>query len=59
MSGTHLGTRWTVYGNPVDYCLSRTKSDVCQLEFNVWMMLVVVVLGSIKMIVLIWAVLQW
>ncbi len=59
MSGTQLGTRWTVYGNPVDYCLSRTKPEVCQLEFNVWIMLLVVVLGSIKMIVLVWAVLQW
>jgi hypothetical protein len=59
MSGTDLGTRWTVYVNPVDYCLRRNTPDVCQLELDVWIMLSVVVLGIIKMIVLIWVLFQW
>ncbi|KAJ4371577.1 hypothetical protein N0V83_004796 [Neocucurbitaria cava] len=44
------GKNWTVYGNPVDHCFARISPDVCQLQFNEWLMLVVVVCGAIKVL---------
>jgi hypothetical protein len=39
---------WTVYGNTVDYCLARAIPDTCELQFNGYLMLGVVVFGVIK-----------
>jgi hypothetical protein len=46
------GRNWTVYEHAVSYCLARTLPDVCELQFNQWMMLGVVVLGVVKTIVI-------
>ena len=47
---TNSGKNWTVYGNAVDHCLARVAPDVCELQFNLWLMLGVVVFGVIKVI---------
>ncbi|CAO2655960.1 Nn.00g047630.m01.CDS01 [Neocucurbitaria sp. VM-36] len=46
------GKNWTVYGNPVDHCFARVSPDVCQLQFNQWLMLAVVVCGVIKVLMM-------
>lgn len=46
------GRNWTVYGHPVGYCLARTMPDVCELQFNQWLMLGVVIFGGIKTIII-------
>jgi hypothetical protein len=48
MSSFNSGRNWTVNGNTVDYCLARTVPDVCELQFNQWLMLSVVICGVIK-----------
>ncbi|KAH8730757.1 hypothetical protein GQ44DRAFT_672608 [Phaeosphaeriaceae sp. PMI808] len=48
----HAGRNWTVYKNPVSYCLARPIPDTCDLQFNRWLMLGVVCFGSIKAIVI-------
>lgn len=45
---------WTVYGSPVQYCLSRPQQDQCSLYYNIWLMLAVLVCGFIKTLVIIW-----
>ena len=39
---------WTVYGSPVEYCLSRPYPSTCDLFFNIWLMLAVLIIGMIK-----------
>ncbi|KAF2036757.1 hypothetical protein EK21DRAFT_52086 [Setomelanomma holmii] len=46
------GRNWTLYGNTVSYCLARRIPDICELQFNQWLMLGVVVFGGIKTIVI-------
>jgi hypothetical protein len=46
------GRTWTVHGNPVSYCLARTVPNVCELQFNRWLMLGVVVFGGVKTLVI-------
>jgi hypothetical protein len=45
------GRNWTVHGNPVSYCLARTVPNMCELQFNQWLMLCVVAFGSVKALV--------
>ncbi|KAF2804137.1 uncharacterized protein BDZ99DRAFT_398345 [Mytilinidion resinicola] len=58
LSKTNNGNNWAVYGEPVDYCLSRNTHDTCQLAYNVWMMLAVVVFDIFKTATMIWMILQ-
>ncbi|KAF2499013.1 hypothetical protein BU16DRAFT_523619 [Lophium mytilinum] len=58
LSKTSDGKTWTVYGQPVDYRLSRSAHDVCELQYNVWMMLAVVIFGIFKTATMIWMILQ-
>jgi hypothetical protein len=46
------GKDWTVYGHPVSYCLARAITDNCELQFNAWLMLPVLVFGCIKTMVI-------
>jgi hypothetical protein len=46
------GKNWTVNHNRVSYCLAREIPDTCELQFNKWLMLPVVVFGAIKTIVI-------
>ncbi|KAH7068666.1 hypothetical protein FB567DRAFT_599060 [Paraphoma chrysanthemicola] len=46
------GRNWTVYGNRVSHCLARAIPDTCELQFNQWLMLGVVIFGGIKTIVI-------
>ncbi|KAF2122647.1 hypothetical protein BDV96DRAFT_626519 [Lophiotrema nucula] len=39
---------WTVYDHPIDYCLSEEVKDVCEVEFSMSIMLVVIVFNLIK-----------
>ncbi|KAF2756565.1 hypothetical protein EJ05DRAFT_502068 [Pseudovirgaria hyperparasitica] len=50
--GTSHGKNWTLLDHPISRCLARSTPDVCQLQFNVWLMLAVVVVGSIKTIII-------
>ncbi|KAF2870435.1 hypothetical protein BDV95DRAFT_496366 [Massariosphaeria phaeospora] len=45
------GGNWTVYHNPVDYCMARVIPDTCQLQFNEFLMLAVVIFSAIKVII--------
>ncbi len=50
---TDSGKNWSVYGgNPVEYCLARVAPDICELQFNLYLMLGVVVFGVVKVITL-------
>jgi hypothetical protein len=51
-----LGKNWTVYNNVVDHCFVRLGKDECHLQFNVWLMLTVVVFGLIKVLAIAWIV---
>jgi hypothetical protein len=46
------GNNWTVNHNHVSYCLGREVPDTCELQFNKWLMLPVVVFGAIKTVVI-------
>ncbi|KAF1912724.1 hypothetical protein BDU57DRAFT_583233 [Ampelomyces quisqualis] len=46
------GKNWTVRSNPVSYCLARAVPDTCELQFNQWLMLGVVIFGGAKTIVI-------
>jgi hypothetical protein len=50
------GKDWTVYSNFVDHCLARRSSNMCHLQFNIWLMLAVVVIGVIKVSAIAWIV---
>lgn len=47
---------WTVYGSPVQSCLSRPYPATCHLYFNVWLMLAVLVIGVFKTVIMIYIV---
>jgi hypothetical protein len=49
---TDSGRNWTVYHQPVSYCLARRVPDTCELQFNQWLMLGVVVFGGVKTLVI-------
>ena len=42
------GGNWTIQGYPVSHCLARTIDSTCQLQFNGYLMIGVVVFGVIK-----------
>ncbi|KAF1833717.1 hypothetical protein BDW02DRAFT_569698 [Decorospora gaudefroyi] len=44
------GKNWTVQGHPVSHCFARTISETCQLQFNGYLMIAVVVFGVIKVL---------
>ncbi|KAF2446815.1 hypothetical protein P171DRAFT_409004 [Karstenula rhodostoma CBS 690.94] len=50
---------WTVWGYPIDYCLSERTEDVCEVEFSVDIMLVVIVFNVIKVIAMTWVLLRY
>jgi hypothetical protein len=52
MQNFNSNSNWTVHGNPVRYCLARTVPDICELQFNSWLMLGVVVFGGVKTLVI-------
>ena len=52
MDRFNSGRNWTVYSNPVDHCFARAFPDACQLQFNAWLMLPVVVFGVIKVLII-------
>ncbi|KAF1990616.1 hypothetical protein K402DRAFT_460066 [Aulographum hederae CBS 113979] len=56
IAGSNSGGNWSVYGHPVSYCLSRETPDICQLQYQVWMMLAIVVFGLIKTCIMWWLV---
>ncbi|KAH7346022.1 hypothetical protein BKA66DRAFT_433502 [Pyrenochaeta sp. MPI-SDFR-AT-0127] len=45
-----FGRNWTVYDSPVSHCFARKAPDACQLQFNEWLMLAVVVFGGVKVL---------
>jgi hypothetical protein len=52
MQQSDSGRNWTVHGSPVSYCLARTVPNICELQFNQWLMLGVLVFGAIKTLVI-------
>jgi hypothetical protein len=52
MSRFDSGKNWTVHGHPIAYCLARAVPDMCELQFNQWLMLGVVIFGGIKTILI-------
>ncbi|KAF1845476.1 uncharacterized protein K460DRAFT_311919 [Cucurbitaria berberidis CBS 394.84] len=52
IDGSDSGRKWSVFGNPISHCFARISPDVCQLQFNAWLMLAVVVFGVIKVLTL-------
>lgn len=44
------GRNWSVYGSSVDHCFARIAPDTCELQFNEWLMLAVVVFGGVKVL---------
>jgi hypothetical protein len=45
---------WTVFGRPIEYCLSEPIEDICSVEFSLNIMIVVVAFNSLKIAVMIW-----
>ncbi|KAL5448402.1 hypothetical protein PMIN07_000925 [Paraphaeosphaeria minitans] len=50
---------WTVWGYPIDYCLSEKIEDVCQVEFSMDIMVVVIIFNAIKVIAMTWVLLRY
>lgn len=50
---------WTVWGYPIDHCLSEQIEDVCQVEFSMDIMIVVIVFNVIKVIAMTWVLLRY
>jgi hypothetical protein len=43
-------TNWTVQGHAVDHCFARKASNLCSLQYNVWIMGAVMVFTIIKVL---------
>ena len=50
---------WTVWGYPIDYCLSEPVQDICAVEFSMEIMLVVIVFNLIKIFAMTWVLLRY
>lgn len=50
---------WSVWGFPIDYCLSETVQDVCDVEFSLDIMVVVIVFNLIKVLAMMWVLLRY
>ncbi|KAL5384274.1 hypothetical protein DPSP01_005420 [Paraphaeosphaeria sporulosa] len=50
---------WTVWGYPIDYCLSEKIEDVCEVEFSMDIMVVVIIFNIIKVIAMTWVLLRY
>jgi hypothetical protein len=46
------GRSWTVSGHPVSHCFARTTFGTCNLQFNAFLMIGVVVFGVIKVLMM-------
>ncbi|KAJ4356143.1 uncharacterized protein N0V89_004173 [Didymosphaeria variabile] len=50
---------WTEWGCLIDYCLSEQNKDVCEVEFSMGIMIVVIVSNIIKVIAMTWVLLRY
>lgn len=50
---------WTVWDYPIDYCLSEKIKDICEVEFSIDIMIVVIAFNVIKVIVMTWVLLRY
>jgi hypothetical protein len=45
---------WTVFGFPIEYCLSETTDDICSVQFSLTIMLVVISFNTLKVLMMAW-----
>lgn len=50
---------WTVWDYPIDYCLSEQIKDVCEVEFSMTIMIVVIVFNVIKVLAMTWVLFRY
>ncbi|CAO2648437.1 Nn.00g077040.m01.CDS01 [Neocucurbitaria sp. VM-36] len=50
---------WTVWNYPIDHCLSERVTDVCEVEFSMSIMIVVIVFNLIKVFAMTWVLLRY
>jgi hypothetical protein len=58
-SAQGYSSNWTVNHFPVEYCLSKVVDDPCQLQFNIFILLVVAICNLLKALVMTWMVLRY
>jgi hypothetical protein len=47
-SAQGYSSNWTVNGFPIEYCLSKVIHELCQLQFNIYVLLVVSICNLLK-----------
>lgn len=50
---------WNIQGYPIDYCLSRLMDNRCELQFNVFILLVVAICNLVKGVIMTWMALRY
>ena len=45
---------WTVFGNPIDYCLSERIPDVCEVKFSFGIMVIILIFNLVKVSAMMW-----
>lgn len=51
-------SNWEVYGFRIEYCLSIIQPSRCKLQLSVYMLAVVIVMNSLKLLCMIWTLLR-
>ncbi|KAE9375066.1 hypothetical protein N431DRAFT_406186 [Stipitochalara longipes BDJ] len=52
-------SNWTVHELPIEYCLSKVINDPCQLQFNIFILLVVAICNLLKALIMTWLALRY
>ena len=52
-------SNWTVFGFPVEYCLSEKVQDVCSVEFSMTIMVIVISFNALKVGAMLWVLLRF
>ncbi|KAH8668084.1 hypothetical protein BGZ60DRAFT_43297 [Tricladium varicosporioides] len=50
---------WSIYGNPIEYCLSERTADICSVNFSMTIMIVVVAFNAFKVLLMLWVLLRY
>jgi hypothetical protein len=58
-SAQGYASNWTLYNFPVEYCLSKIVDDPCQLQFNIYILLVVATCNLVKALIMTWMALRY
>lgn len=50
---------WSVFGFPIEYCMSEPVEDMCSVEFSMPIMITVVVCNAVKVFAMLWVLLRF